>query len=47
VRILLLTRAGVCEEADQQRDIVHSVQVGPDVLNTTGQLGPIAHVVLK
>jgi hypothetical protein len=43
----LLTRAGVCEEADQQRDIVHGVQVGPDVFNATGQLGPIAHVVLK
>ena len=41
------TWTGVCEEADQQRHIVHGVQVGPDILNAAGQLGPVAHVVLQ
>ena len=41
------TWTGVGEKADQEWNIVHCVQVGPDVLNAAGQLGTIAHVILK
>lgn len=42
-----VTWTGVCEEADEQGDVVHGVEMGPNILDTAGQLGSVTHVVLK
>ena len=37
----------VGEEGDEEGDVVHRLEVRPDVLDPAGQLGAVAHVVLE